>query len=250
LKYPVFVFLIITIFFQSCSRCSRSSLKDERAKQKHEARYNERAKPEISPVPDITTRTQPQDFQAKSPQELVSLYSDAVFMVVSFDHKEELAGQGTGFYINAQGYALSNYHVMHPGEEWVVKHSDGSLHRVAQIIRSNQTDDLILFRVENRSEVSSIPMASSDPSLGEDIVVIGNPQGLENTITKGIISAFRYNTRNTDLIQIDAAISPGSSGSPVINLYGQVIGIATLKIDDCENCNFAVSWRKLQSIVR
>ena len=75
------------------------------------------------------------------------------------------------------------------------------------------------------------------PQQGEEIFVIGNPSGLENTVTRGIVSAIRE-----DLIQIDAAISPGSSGSPVSNMNGKVVGIATFKIvEGCELCNFAIS---------
>jgi serine protease Do len=87
---------------------------------------------------------------------------------------------------------------------------------------------------------------SSDAVEGEKVLVIGNPEGLRGTVSDGIISAFR---ENRSLIQITAPISPGSSGSPVLDETGQVIGMATLVEKEGQNLNFAISAEVISAIV-
>ena len=99
-------------------------------------------------------------------------------------------------------------------------------------------NDYLIFHVDLEGRArKGISLSNSKPRIGDDIFVLGNPKGLETTLSKGIVSSLRP---KNDLVQIDAAISPGSSGSPVLDTYGEVIGVATFKRLDCENCNFAV----------
>jgi hypothetical protein len=91
-------------------------------------------------------------------------------------------------------------------------------------------------------------LANSSPREGDKIIVVGNPLGLEGSISDGIVSAFRTTRDLGKLIQITAPISPGSIGSPVINTNGEVIGVATLNLEGGQNLNFAISSERLISL--
>ena len=170
--------------------------------------------------------------------DLVSRVRPAVFTIYRQNSAGELIGLGTGFFISPDGIGVSNYHVFDGASVLIIKTTDDRQFSVSQIIVRNQESDYILFRVANNGvSLPYLELSQVLPQQGEEIFVIGNPSGLENTVTRGIVSAIRE-----DLIQIDAAISPGSSGSPVSNMNGKVVGIATFKIvEGCELCNFAIS---------
>lgn len=175
----------------------------------------------------------------KSLMEIVEWAEPSVFMVKTYDRQGKGIGQGTGFFIESSGIGVSNYHVFENGKSWKIQTQDGKRYDVKKIIAQSETFDYIIFQVET-SSTSFLPLAANVPKKGEDIVVLGNPRGLESTVTRGIVSSIRhYKQQPKALIQIDAAISPGSSGSPVMNMQGEVVGIATMKVDQCESCNFA-----------
>jgi serine protease Do len=164
-----------------------------------------------------------------------------VFLVSNFDENGEQTGLGTGFFIKNTGVGVSNAHVFAGGTSWKIKMLDGTTHRVTKIFKHSQEEDYVVFQVEGGS-FPCLPIAQNRPRKGDEILVLGNPKGLQSTVTKGIISALRPN----DEIQIDAAISPGSSGSPVMNMQGEVIGIATKTYIGCQNCNFAIDIHKIE----
>ncbi|WP_027002345.1 S1C family serine protease [Hugenholtzia roseola] len=172
-------------------------------------------------------------------KDLVKKVRPSVFLVGNF-RGENAVGQGTGFFVSADGKALSNEHVFAGGNRQEIKTLDGSFYEVSSILAKNSTKDFVYFQNSINSSVPHLPLTSQIPEVGEDIFVVGNPTGLESTVTRGVVSAIRKENGIT-YVQIDAAISPGSSGSPVLNMQGEVFGIATLKKIGCENCNFAVS---------
>lgn len=165
--------------------------------------------------------------------ELVKSIEPSVFLVMNQDSYGNTQSIGTGFFIDSNR-AVSNHHVFEGGSRWFIKLSDGRAFEVKEILKQSKTTDFVIFSLKTENKFPFLKLSNREPLKGEDIVVLGNPNGLESTITRGIVSAIR-----DKLIQIDAAISPGSSGSPVLNLKGEVLGIATLKVVDCENCNLA-----------
>ena len=171
--------------------------------------------------------------QPQSMAELVKKLEPSVFLIMNKDSNGNTQSIGTGFFIG-ENKAVSNYHVFKGGSSWFIKLYDSRVFEVDAIIKQSEPLDFIVFTIKTDISFPYLPISNEIPLKGTDIIVLGNPNGLENSVTKGIISAIRDN-----MIQIDAAISPGSSGSPVLNLYGEVMGIATLKIMNCENCNFA-----------
>lgn len=181
----------------------------------------------------------------KDIQAIIRKVESSVFLVISNNRFDNTVAQGTGFFIEKGNLGVSNFHVFENGSKWYVKTSDDKVYKVKNIIKKSKKFDYVIFEVETNKSFTPIPKSDKLPEKGEDILVIGNPRGLENTVTRGIVSSIRSYRTNNDIIQIDAAISPGSSGSPVLNMYGEVIGIATMKIEDCENCNFAFSIKIL-----
>lgn len=144
--------------------------------------------------------------------------------------------RGTGFIITADGYIVTNFHVISTGSEMVVSMQDGKEY-VAQYIGGNSSLDVAVLKIEAK-DLSAVPIGNSDETrVGELVVAIGNPAGanenLTGTVTVGYVSAVNrelmFNQSRQRFIQTDAAINPGNSGGPLVNSVGQVIGINTLK---------------------
>lgn len=175
-------------------------------------------------------------------QELVKQTEASVFLVITYNENGEVIATGTGFFVDKEGIALSNYHVFKGGNRWRIKTKDERYYDINNVLDYDKEKDFIIFKVSGIRNHSSLKLSNSLPGKGEDIFVLGNPHGLESTVTKGVVSAIRSWYSKNDFIQIDAPISSGSSGSPVLNMKGKVIGVATLKImEDCESCNFAIN---------
>lgn len=227
------------LLLSGCSSCSRSGRKQgirqsQLVNRNGEVMAVDTAKGDYQP-PVVASS----DNREKSLMEIVEQAEPSVFMVKTYDRNGKSIGQGTGFFIESSGVGVSNYHVFENGKSWKVQTMDGKRYNVEKIISQSEAFDYIIFQVGTQ-HVSYLPLSATMPKKGEDIVVLGNPRGLESTVTRGIVSSIRNFRKQEDaLIQIDAAISPGSSGSPVMNMKGEVVGIATMKVDKCENCNFA-----------
>ena len=181
-----------------------------------------------------------------TPAEIYKMYENSIVVVYS-GTGSGMQKLGTGFFIS-NTTVITNHHVIEGGSQIVVKMKNGEIYPVRNITAKNKKFDYAILDVEISSKITAIPVSVDDPQIGEDIIIIGNPQGLEFTLTKGVISALRdqENEKNA-IIQFDAAISQGNSGSPVINLRGEVIGVATFMVLDCQNCNFAYASRLFMS---
>ncbi len=176
----------------------------------------------------------------KSLTEIIAHAEPCVFVVYTYDRKGKRIGQGTGFFIEDSGVGVSNYHVFEKGRSWRIRTTDGQEHPVKRIMYQSKKFDYVVFQVATQRSMPFLPLGDILPMKGEDIVVLGNPRGLESTASRGIVSSIRdYQGRDQAIIQVDAAISPGSSGSPVMNRQGEVVGIATMKVNGCESCNYA-----------
>jgi serine protease Do len=186
--------------------------------------------------------------EAKPLRQLVRMAEPCVFLIYAMDENENITGTGTGFFINGQGLAVSNHHVFKGGKSWKIKLKSGKIYPVSSVIHSDAEVDYIIFKVDMDNS-PFLHLSEQLPEKGEDIFVLGNPKGLESTVTRGVVSAYRSLNKRNDYIQIDAAISPGSSGSPVMNMHGEVIGIATAKLDQCESCNFAVNIELVEKVL-
>lgn len=144
--------------------------------------------------------------------------------------QQERHALGTGFILSADGYVITNNHVVEGADEVIVKTSDGTEHE-AKIIGTDPKLDVALIKFKANKRLKAVKLGNSDKlRVGDWVVAIGNPFGLEQTVTAGIVSAKGRVIGSgpyDDFIQTDAAINPGNSGGPLFNTRGQVIGINT-----------------------
>ena len=188
-------------------------------------------------------------FSAKADENLVELVKktkSAVVLIQTFDDNNQPTGQGSGFFVNNKGHIVTNHHVIEGAYRATVKTSSGMEYPVEGIIAKNADADIVKLVVNiPDANITFLNLSDIVPSEGEDIFVIGNPLGLESTVSTGIVSAVRDIPDFGKIFQITAPISSGSSGSPVINSKGEVIGIATLVITEGQNLNFAIPSDKI-----
>jgi serine protease Do len=137
---------------------------------------------------------------------------------------------GSGFVIDASGYILTNNHVVENADEIVVKLPTGKEFKAKVVGRDSKTD-IALIEIHGASDLTPVNLGNSDDlKVGQWVVAIGNPFGLENTVTAGIVSAMGRHINQgpyDNFIQTDAAINPGNSGGPLLNTRGEVVGINT-----------------------
>jgi len=139
-------------------------------------------------------------------------------------------GQGSGFIISPNGYILTNNHVVAGADKITVKLADGRVFK-AKVIGRDPLSDVAVIKI-NAKNLPTIPLGNSDKlKVGEWVIAIGNPFGLSQTVTVGVVSAKGRSgigiNDYEDFIQTDAAINPGNSGGPLINIYGQAVGMNT-----------------------
>jgi serine protease Do len=180
----------------------------------------------------------------RSVRELVSQIGDAVVQV------RTPSGLGSGFFLNEDGYLITNFHVIE-GETQIsveVYHQqDGQFDRKAykevRIIALNKFADLALLKVEDKDapRFTSVPLGSADAlSVGDTVFAIGSPLGLERTVTEGILSTKTREMGGGLYLQTTAQINPGNSGGPLFNLSGEVIGVTNMKVTAGEGLGFAI----------
>jgi serine protease Do len=159
------------------------------------------------------------------------------------ERKQMIPSLGTGFVISKDGYIVTNNHVIEDVEKITVKFNDRR-ELPATVVGRDPKTDIGLIKVESKEPLFALPLGDSESVRpGEWVVAIGNPFGLEHTVTAGIVSAKHRNIEHgayDDYIQTDAAINPGNSGGPLLNLAGEVIGINTAINPRANTIGFAV----------
>jgi tetratricopeptide (TPR) repeat protein len=177
--------------------------------------------------------------------ELVKRIKPSAVAIETFDAKDNTISRGSGFFI-ASDRVITNRHVIERSTRVEIHLLDGRKFPVRGVLAIDGEGDLALLQVDVPKELAvPLPIVRAVPQEGESIVVIGNPYGLEGSVSNGIVSAVREIPGYGKIIQITASISPGSSGSPVVNMGGQVIGIATLQAAEGKNLNFAVPAERI-----
>ncbi len=140
-----------------------------------------------------------------------------------------VTGQGSGFFISADGYAVTNNHVVDKADTVEVTADDGKTY-TAKVIGTDPRTDLALIKVEGRNDFPYAKLADAAPRVGDWVVAVGNPFGLGGTVTAGIVSARGRDIGAgpyDDFIQIDAPVNKGNSGGPTFDVDGNVIGVNT-----------------------
>jgi serine protease Do len=142
---------------------------------------------------------------------------------------QTIVGEGSGFFISPDGYAVTNNHVVDHATSVQVTTDDGSIY-TAKVIGTDPKTDLALIKVDGKTDFPYVQFAQHEPRIGDWVVAVGNPFGLGGTVTAGIVSAEGRNIGSgpyDDYIQIDAPINKGNSGGPAFDVNGNVIGINT-----------------------
>lgn len=183
--------------------------------------------------------------------ELVKRVKPNVVTIMSYDNYNQELGRGSGFFINKNGknYVLTNHHVVEGASSAKIKFNDESTYDVDGFVAVNEEWDLILLDVllPSSRNITPLPINSKYPDEGEEIFVVGNPLGvLSQTISEGIISSVRSLEDFGKILQITAPISQGSSGSPILNMSGQVIGVVSFQMVDGQNLNFGIPSERVE----
>jgi serine protease Do len=140
-----------------------------------------------------------------------------------------VTGQGSGFFISADGFAVTNNHVVDGADKVEVTTDDGKVFK-AKVIGTDARTDLALIKVEGGSDFPFAKLSDGKPRIGDWVLAVGNPFGLGGTVTAGIVSASGRDIGNgpyDDFIQIDAPVNKGNSGGPAFNTEGEVMGVNT-----------------------
>ncbi len=182
---------------------------------------------------------------------LVKKIKPAVVTVNVVDSKGN-KGLGSGFFIKVKGQSealvLTNHHVIAGGITAFIKSSDGKVLVVDGVVASSKKADLALLKITGVSpKQSTLEIARKPPAVAEKIIAIGAPSGLEFTVSDGIVSSIR-SINDVKWIQITAPISRGSSGGPILNLKGQVVGASTFFFRGGQNLNFASPYNEIAAL--
>ncbi len=180
--------------------------------------------------------------------ELVKRVKPSAVAIETFDARGNTLARGSGFFVS-QDRVITNRHVIERSSRVEIHLLDGKKFPVRGVLAIDGEGDLALLQVDiPKTLAAPLPIVRAEPQEGESIVVIGNPFGLEGSVSNGIVSAVREISGYGKIIQITASISPGSSGSPVVNMAGQVIGVATLQAAEGQNLNFAVPAERISRL--
>jgi serine protease Do len=190
----------------------------------------------------------------QSVKQLVDQFGEGVISI------DTPSGKGSGFILNEDGHAITNHHVI-AGETRIsatlyIKNSNGGLQRVrvedVEILAMNPLMDLALIRLPKRDDVTYKPchLSVDELSAGDGVFAIGNPLGLERSVSQGIVSTRNRNFDGLVYIQTDAAINPGNSGGPLFNLKGEVVGVTNMKATAGDNLGFAIPTRYVKDFLR
>jgi len=172
---------------------------------------------------------------------LIKKVEPSIVVIVTYDKEGNMAGQGSGFFIDKEGDVITNSHVLEEASQASIMTTDGKEYPIKKVLAEDKEGDIIRVSVDvSKEAVRPLPVTTRLPEVGERVIVIGTPLGFDKTVSDGIVSAVREIPGFGKIVQLTAPISPGSSGSPVINMKGDVVGIATFFVVAGQNLNFAI----------
>lgn len=172
---------------------------------------------------------------------IISETKEASFVIYTFDEYGSPSGSGSGFFIDSKGTGITNYHVLDGAYKAMLKMSDSTEVEIDKVLASDEKWDVVKFSVKNpeNKKYKYLSFADKMPEQGDKVYNISAPLGLEQTVSDGLVSSIRKDSHG-DIIQITAPISPGSSGSALLNEDGDVIAVASFYRQGGQNLNFGV----------
>jgi len=208
---------------------------------------------EAKPAEAKPAELRPGDGKERTAAQIFAEFAPAV-VTVSIKGPIGGEGGGTGFIIDAAGTIGTNYHVIDSATEIKVKLMDGTIADEVEILDQNEAQDLALLRIKTPAKLTTVVLGDSDKvAVGERAVSIGNPLGLDHTLTDGLISARRM-LQGKRMIQMSTPVSPGNSGGPLFNSRGEVIGVSSAIYHGgsmlAQNLNLAMPINDLRAMLR
>lgn len=173
-------------------------------------------------------------------EEISKACSPAVFYIEVYDRNNIKLGSGSGFFIDSNGTAVTNHHVIEDAASAKIKCAhNGNVYKVEGVYDYDVKNDWAIIKVSGK-DFPYLEINEEIPASGSTVFAIGSPLGFDNTISQGLVSNAKRTLNGVDYIQISAAISHGSSGGALIDKYGNVIGITSGGFDDGQNLNLAI----------
>lgn len=182
--------------------------------------------------------------------DVVKRSSDAVVLIVISNSAGEETALGSGFLVSGDGEIVTNYHVIKEAHSAIVKLSNGSFFPVSGVLATDSDKDLAVIKVKGR-DLPFLRLGETDKvHVGDHVIAIGSPLGLEQTVSDGIVSALR-DVASNQWIQTTAPVSHGNSGGPLLDMNDHVIGVITwgVNLQLGQNLNFAVPSSEVTNLL-
>jgi Trypsin-like peptidase domain len=187
--------------------------------------------------------------RAPSLPDVAKTVSSSVVDIVTSDKNGNTLAEGSGFVVDANGLIATNLHVIKGAYSASVTLANGDAYDVVLVADTDTRKDLALLQIK-AVDLKAVRLGDSEPlQVGQHVVAVGNPIGLVNSVSDGIVSAIRQ-LEGMRVLQITAPISHGSSGGPLVNDNGEVIGVTNLTFAEGQNLNFAIPANYLKAMVR
>lgn len=191
--------------------------------------------------------------QNNSTEQLIPVIKNAVVTVYAQNEEGEVFASGSGFFISSEGIAITNFHVLEGAAKGYVKDVNQVEYPIVSIMDYDPDMDIVKFKViqGKKTNFAYLPLAKKEPQQGAPIISYSTPLGIfENTVSTGVVSSIREMKGYGRVLQITAPISHGSSGSPVIDNEGNVVGVSTFGFTGGQSLNFAVCSQQINKLTK
>lgn len=179
--------------------------------------------------------------------EIYTLAAPATVELTVYNKSGVAESLGSGFFIDENGTIATNYHVIESAYRITATLSDGSVYEVTHVLGYDESRDLTVVKIE-KSDTPFLKISGREIKTGETVYALGSSKGLTGTFSNGIVSSASRLVEGINCIQITAPISTGNSGGPLLNIYGEVIGVNSLTLTTGQNINFAVNIKELAAV--
>lgn len=203
--------------------------------------------PAISEARADTVYTARWKARVLSPEEIFSKISPAVVEISAYEPSGKYYSLGSGFFINDSGRLVTNYHVIDEASSGEVTLADGSRRTIVSVLTYDKALDLAVLQIDITGN-AFLTISGRPVTTGETIYTLGSSQGLTSTFSSGIVSTASREIDGVGCIQITAPISEGNSGGPLVDPYGEVVGVNSMTLVTGQNLNFAIDIHELDKL--
>lgn len=177
----------------------------------------------------------------KSLQQIITEVEPATCTIYTYDEYGSPSGSGSGFFIESNGVGVTNWHVLDKSIKAIVKMPNGNQYEIDSVLCASAKKDLLVFKIKNTNNTifPCVTFCTEKPIKGDAVYNISAPLGLESSVSEGILASYRENNQG-ELVQVTSPLSPGSSGSPLLDTKGNVFAVTSFKRRGGENVSFGV----------